>query len=168
LIASTRRTPKAARTATRVSSAQAYFEHPDYVPTTGRELPIVAFSRRTLRQASLSRSRPYRNRTARRHCRPRVLRGLAAEHNLTVHNLSPKEIVARWPGPSCRRRMLPAYLSRRPDICSSKIALQRHLSAAEAAGATLDDRHPRSTRGPQPSAKSACKPIAATSSQNDW
>jgi sarcosine oxidase len=114
---------------------QAYFEHPDYVPLLAESYRLwhsleERSSKHLYHEVGLIEVGPSDGTVV-----PGVLRA-AAEHNLTVQSLSPKEIVARWPGFGVPDNMAGVFEPAAGYLLVED-CVTAHLSTAEAAGATL-------------------------------
>jgi monomeric sarcosine oxidase len=114
---------------------QAYFEHPDYVPLLAESYRLwrsleERSGKRLYHEVGLIEIGPSDGIVV-----PGVLQA-AAEHNLTVLNLPPKEIVSRWPGLRIPDNMTGVFEPAAGYLLVED-CVATHLSAAEAAGATL-------------------------------
>jgi sarcosine oxidase len=114
---------------------KAYFEHPDYVPLLAESYRLwrsleERSGKHLYHEVGLIEIGPHDGTVV-----PGVLRA-AAEHDLTVHNLSPKEIVARWPG-LCIPDNMAGVFEPAAGYLLVEDCVTAHLAAAETAGATL-------------------------------
>jgi sarcosine oxidase len=114
---------------------QAYFEHPDYVPLLAQSYRLwhsleQRAGKHLYHEVGLIEIGPNDGIVV-----PGVLRA-ATEHNLTVHNLTPKEIISRWPGLGVASDVAGVFEPAAGYLLVED-CVAAHLSIAEAAGATL-------------------------------